>query len=174
MIKIVTGDITQIACDAIVNAANASLLGGGGVDGAIHRIGGPDILEACKAIRQSQYPEGLPTGKAVETTAGNLPANYVIHTVGPIYSQSRAPQQELQNCYLNALNLAQMLKCQSIAFPAISTGVYGYPKEKACKVAYESIHSFMTTNNLPKTVYMVFFNEADAILCRTVNTITNY
>lgn len=169
MIEIRTGDITQIQCDAIVNAANASLMGGGGVDGAIHRAGGPEILDACKAIRQTHYPDGLPTGEAIKTTAGNLPTNYVIHTVGPIYTQSHAPQQELKNCYTNALRLAKELGCKSVAFPAISTGVYGYPKEEACKIAYESIQAFMETNTLPQNIYMVFFSQDDATLCQKIN-----
>ncbi|MBT8348347.1 MAG: macro domain-containing protein, partial [Sulfurovum sp.] len=126
-IRTKTGDITQENVCAIVNAANSSLLGGGGVDGAIHRAGGTEILEACKKVRKEQYPDGLPTGEAVATNAGNLQANYVIHTVGPIYHQCGENCAELlASCYKNALNVAVELGCNEVTFPAISTGIYGY------------------------------------------------
>ncbi len=129
------GDLTQVAADAIVNAANHSLLGGGGVDGAIHRRGGPDILAACKEIRATEYPEGLPTGEAVITTAGRLPARHVIHTVGPVYSGMPEVPALLAACHTNALALALRAGLRTIAFPAISTGVYGYPVELAAPIA---------------------------------------
>src|SRR5438105_11086863 len=139
-ITCIKGDITKIKADAIVNAANSSLLGGGGVDGAIHRAGGPAILEECREIRRTRFPEGLPTGEAVITTGGKLPALYVIHTVGPIYGEHRGREAELlANCYHNSLTLAVEKNLASIAFPAISTGVYGYPLEEAAEVASKAI-----------------------------------
>ena len=130
-VRVIVGDITKQDVDAIVNAANSSLLGGGGVDGAIHRAGGPEILEECREIRRTRFPEGLPTGEAVITTGGKLPALYVIHTVGPIYGEHRGREaQLLGNCYHNSLTLAVEKNLTSIAFPAISTGVYGYPQEE--------------------------------------------
>src|SRR5687768_16127403 len=141
-IKLVKGDITKIPVDAVVNAANSSLLGGGGVDGAIHRAGGPEILEACRAIVAKQG--GCPTGEAVITTAGKLPAKFVIHTVGPIWNGGNKNEPEkLANCYRNSLKLAQENNCQSVAFPNISTGVYGYPKPEAAKVAVRETLSFL-------------------------------
>src|ERR1700674_660470 len=125
-------DITSEAVDAIVNAANSSLMGGGGVDGAIHRAGGPAILAACREIRASQYPKGLPTGQAVITPGGRLPARYVIHTVGPIYGQHGGDEARLlAACYENAIALAAKNGLETIAFPAISTGAYGYPQDEA-------------------------------------------
>lgn len=124
-----------------MNAANPTLLGGGGVDGAIHRKGGPRILEECQRIRRDQYPEGLPTGLAVATTAGDLPARWVIHTVGPVYHESSDPAGELTRCHHNALRVAAELGARTIAFPAISTGVYGYPMEEAAPVAVAAVRS---------------------------------
>src|SRR5918996_3386119 len=129
-IVLVEGDITRHDVDAIVNAANSSLMGGGGVDGAIHRRGGPAILEACRAIRATEWPEGLPTGRAVATTAGDLPARWVIHTVGPIYSQDEDPSASLASCHTESLRVARELGSATVAFPAISTGVYGYPLDE--------------------------------------------
>jgi len=137
----VQGDITEQQVDAIVNAANPSLLGGGGVDGAIHRKGGPEILEECKDIRRTRYPEGLPTGDAVATTAGNLPARWVIHTVGPVYSGSPRDRDLLASCHTQALKVADELGASTIAFPAISTGAYGYPLEEAAPVAITAVES---------------------------------
>src|SRR5256714_7104560 len=135
-VTVVVGDITKQDADAIVNAANSSLLGGGGVDGAIHRAGGPEILEECREIRRTRFPEGLPTGEAVITTAGKLSALYVIHTVGPIYGEHGGKEAELlTNCYHNSLTLAVEKNLASIAFPAISTGVYGYPRDQAAEVS---------------------------------------
>lgn len=140
-IKLIEGDITQLKADAIVNAANSSLMGGGGVDGAIHRAGGPAILEACKEIRARQGK--CPTGEAVLTTAGALPARYVIHTVGPVWQGGGSDEPEyLRRCYHNSLELAAEHGVSSIAFPNISTGVYGYPKDKAAAVALQAIRSY--------------------------------
>ncbi|MGB5964607.1 MAG: O-acetyl-ADP-ribose deacetylase [Sulfurimonadaceae bacterium] len=137
------GDITREKVCAIVNAANASLLGGGGVDGAIHAAGGSEILQACRNIRESDYPDGLPTGEAVVTTAGKMRASYVIHTVGPIYPQCKsACEQLLKNAYTNSMKRALEMGCDSIAFPAISTGIYGYPPAEAAKIAYSAVKEF--------------------------------
>ncbi|MGH2811099.1 MAG: O-acetyl-ADP-ribose deacetylase, partial [Actinomycetota bacterium] len=130
-ITLVQGDITRQQVDAVVNAANSSLMGGGGVDGAIHRAGGPAIIQECKKIRSERYPGGLPTGKAVATTAGNLPARWVIHTVGPVYARSEDRSGLLASCHTESLKVADELGAKTVAFPAISTGVYGYPLEQA-------------------------------------------
>lgn len=143
-ITLIQGDITEQSTDAIVNAANSSLMGGGGVDGAIHRGGGPEILEACKMIKAERYPEGLPTGKAVATTAGRLPAKWVIHTVGPVYSKHEDRSRLLASCHAASLELADQLGARTVAFPAISTGVFGYPVEDAAAVAIEAVHSAKT------------------------------
>jgi O-acetyl-ADP-ribose deacetylase (regulator of RNase III) len=146
------GDITQEAVCAIVNAANSSLLGGGGVDGAIHRAGGSMILNACRELRSSRYPDGLPTGEAVATTAGELPADYVIHTVGPIYAScAQACSELLKNCYVNTLKEAIKVGCKSIAFPAISTGIYGYPKREAAVIAFTSVNEMLKEQSLLRT-----------------------
>jgi O-acetyl-ADP-ribose deacetylase (regulator of RNase III) len=160
---VVVGDITQQDTDAIVNAANASLMGGGGVDGAIHRAGGDEILAECKEIRRTRFPNGLPTGEAVITTGGKLPALYVIHTVGPIYGQHDGKEAELlANCYHNSLTLAVEKNLTSVAFPAISTGVFGYPQAEAAKVASKTIENFLSTDHQLKEVRLVFFQERDA------------
>src|SRR2546423_14584919 len=146
-VTVVVGDITKQDADAIVNAANSSLLGGGGVDGAIHRAGGPEILEECREIRRTRFPEGLPTGEAVITTAGKLPALYVIHTVGPIYGEHRGREAELlANCYYNSLALAIEKNVTSVAFPSIATGVYGYPRDEAAEVSSRSIEKFLAND----------------------------
>ncbi len=141
-----TGDITRENVCAIVNAANSSCMGGGGVDGAIHRAGGPTILEECKRIRRERLPDGLPTGQAVATNAGAMPAKYVIHTVGPIWGRC-GTQEEcdrlLADAYRNSLQLAWELGCRSIAFSAISTGIYGFPKERAARIAYDTVRNFL-------------------------------
>ncbi len=159
-IEVKIGDITKECCDAIVNAANSSLLGGGGVDGAIHRAGGSGILDACRAIRTSTYPNGLPTGEAVGTTAGKMCAKYVIHTVGPIYSQcGKECEALLSACYQNSINEAIRLGCKSIAFPAISTGIYGYPKEEAANIAFNTTLEFTQHNDID--VIFVFHSQED-------------
>lgn len=159
----VVGDITKQDVDAIVNAANSSLLGGGGVDGAIHRAGGPEILEECREIRRTRFPEGLPTGEAVITTGGRLPALYVIHTVGPVYGEHRGKEAELlANCYHNSLTLAVEKNLASIAFPAISTGIYGYPLDEAAAVSSQTIENFLATDRQLKEVRLVFFQARDA------------
>ena len=159
----VVGDITKQDVTAIVNAANSSLLGGGGVDGAIHHAGGPEILRECQQIRKTTHPHGLPTGQAVITTGGNLPATYVIHTVGPIYGQQPARDAELlAACYQNSLLLAREHDVSAIAFPSISTGIFGYPKPEAAKVASTAIKQFLTTDEQIREVRLVFFQPADA------------
>jgi O-acetyl-ADP-ribose deacetylase (regulator of RNase III) len=148
MINIKVANITQEDVCVVVNAANSSLLGGGGVDGAIHSAGGEQILNECKTIRATTYPEGLPTGEAVSTTAGEMKANYVIHTVGPVYSSCGSSCAELlANCYINSLKLARELNCKSISFPAISTGIYGYPKDEAARVAYNAVKTFLESDD---------------------------
>jgi O-acetyl-ADP-ribose deacetylase (regulator of RNase III) len=159
------GDITRMEADAIVNAANSGLLGGGGVDGAIHRAGGPAILEACRALRASRYPGGLPTGDAVETIAGNLRARFVIHTVGPVWHGGTAGEDTLlRSCYARCLETAAGLGARSILFPAISTGVYGYPREKAAGVAWKVVSTHARGQGLPGVVGMVFFSAQDAAI----------
>jgi O-acetyl-ADP-ribose deacetylase len=166
-ITVKVGDITREAVDAIVNAANSQLLGGGGVDGAIHRAGGPEILAACRKIRESDYPGGLPTGKAVITTAGRLPARHVIHTVGPIYGQHGGEEARLLGaCYENSIALAAAHGLETIAFPAISTGVYGYPKHEAARVSLAAIQLALETHAGIKEVRLVFFSEEDAKYAR--------
>ena len=165
-----TGDITRERVDAIVNAANSSLMGGGGVDGAIHRAGGGAILEECRELRRTRYPEGLPTGAAVATTAGLLPARFVIHTVGPVWGEHGGREAELlAACYRNSLALAAGLGLAAVAFPAISTGVYGYPKPEAAAVASSAIKEFfgaaVVEGSGPMTVRevrLVFFSPPDA------------
>ncbi|MEH1016944.1 O-acetyl-ADP-ribose deacetylase [Micromonospora sp. CPCC 206060] len=152
-IELVTGDITDERVDAIVNAANSSLLGGGGVDGAIHRKGGSAILEECRALRASRYGRGLPVGQAVATTAGRLPARWVIHTVGPVFSPDidRAPL--LRDCYTRSLRVADDLGARSIAFPLISSGVYRWPKDDAVGQALTALHAEPTTVDVIRLVY---------------------
>ncbi|HEU5239271.1 MAG TPA: O-acetyl-ADP-ribose deacetylase [Pyrinomonadaceae bacterium] len=162
-VTVVVGDITKQDVEAIVNAANSSLLGGGGVDGAIHRAGGPEILEQCREIRRTRFPEGLPTGEAVITTGGRLQALYVIHTVGPIYGEHRGKEPELlANCYHNSLTLAVEKNLASVAFPSISTGVYSYPRNEAAVVSSRTIENFLGTDHQLKEVRLVFFQEQDA------------
>jgi O-acetyl-ADP-ribose deacetylase len=143
-IEAVRSDITEQRVDAVVNAANSSLLGGGGVDGAIHRRGGPAILAACQELRASRYAGGLPAGQAVATTAGDLPARWVIHTVGPVYSGSPQDAERLASCHVEVLRVADELGASSAAFPAISTGAYGYPLAEAAAVAVRSVRDAAT------------------------------
>ena len=158
-----TGDITKENVDAVVNAANSTLMGGGGVDGAIHRAGGPEIKKECEEIRRTQYPDGLTTGQAVITTAGKMAAKYVIHTVGPVYGRGGKDKAELlAACYRNSLKLAADNKLKTIAFPAISTGVYGYPLDEAAKVSSSEIGKFLSDNSSIHEVRLVFFSPSDA------------
>jgi O-acetyl-ADP-ribose deacetylase len=138
-IDAIRGDITAQAVDAVVNAANSGLLGGGGVDGAIHRAGGPAVLRACRELRRTSLPEGLPTGRAVATTAGDLPARWVIHTVGPVYAKQEDRSALLASCHTESLRVADELGARTVAFPAISTGIYGYPVELAAPVAIAAV-----------------------------------
>jgi len=162
-VTVIVGDITKQDVEAIVNAANSSLLGGGGVDGAIHRAGGPAILEECREIRRTRFPQGLPTGEAVVTTGGNLPALYVIHTVGPIYGEHRGEEAELlANCYHNSLTLAVEKNVTSVAFPSIATGVYGYPRAEAADISSRTIENFLSTDRQLKEARLVFFQAQDA------------
>jgi len=156
-ITLVRGDITEQAVDAIVNAANSTLMGGGGVDGAIHRRGGPEILEECKRIRAEQFPEGLPTGRAVATTGGRLPATWVIHTAGPVYSNREDRSALLSSCHTEALRVADEVGAKTMAFPAISTGVYGYPVDGAARVAIDAIRN---ANTHVEDVCFVLFDQA--------------
>ncbi|THH41346.1 O-acetyl-ADP-ribose deacetylase [Neolewinella litorea] len=151
------GDITTLKVDAIVNAANSSLLGGGGVDGAIHRAGGPEILKACQEIRARQG--GCPTGEAVVTTAGQLPAKYVIHTVGPVWAGGTADEAELlASCYRNSLQRAEEIGCRTVAFPNISTGVYGYPRRAAAEVALAAVRKF-PARTVEEVIFVCFDGE---------------
>lgn len=153
-IKLIHGDITQLKVDAIVNAANSSLLGGGGVDGAIHRAGGPAILEACRRVG------GCKTGQAVITTAGNLPSKHVIHTVGPVWRGGNADEPMLlAKCYSNSLLLAVDYELRTIAFPNISTGVYGYPKDRAAEIALNTVKEFLDSDDFIEEVTFVCFDE---------------
>lgn len=157
------GDLTEEEVDAIVNAANSTLMGGGGVDGAIHGKGGPEIMAECRRIRETTHLNGLPTGEAVITTGGNLPAKYVIHTVGPIYGNEHGREAMLlANAYTHSLGLADEYGLASIAFPSISTGVYFYPKHEAAAVASEAISEFLMAGSSLQRVRLVFFHEGDA------------
>jgi O-acetyl-ADP-ribose deacetylase (regulator of RNase III) len=162
-VLVLVADITAQDVDAIVNAANSTLLGGGGVDGAIHRKGGPQILAECQEIRRTRYPHGLPTGEVVLTTGGLLPARHVIHTVGPITRSGQEPDAPLlAACYRNSLALAASHGFRSIAFPAISTGVYGYPRHLAASVVSETIESALAVDTVVKEVHLVFYQADDA------------
>jgi O-acetyl-ADP-ribose deacetylase (regulator of RNase III) len=160
MPEIVTiqGDITDQEVDVIVNAANGSLMGGGGVDGAIHRRGGPAILEECRHVRNERYPNGLPTGLAVATTAGRLKARWVIHTVGPVYSRTKDASLLLASCHIESLKHADELGAAEIAFPAISTGVYGYPMREAAVVAMRAVTA--SRSKVDKVCFVLLDTEA--------------
>lgn len=162
-VTVKSGDITLEETDAIVNAANSTLLGGGGVDGAIHDSGGSRILEECRVIRAEKYPKGLPTGKAVITTGGDLKAKFVIHTVGPVYGMNRGQDAALlAGSYTNSLRSAVKNNLQSISFPSISTGAFGYPKHEAAAVSSAAIKSFLEECQTDLKVFLVFFSSADA------------
>jgi O-acetyl-ADP-ribose deacetylase (regulator of RNase III) len=156
-ITLIQGDITEQAVDAIVNAANSSLMGGGGVDGAIHRRGGPGILEECRRVRAEHFPDGLPTGEAVATGAGRLQAKWVIHTVGPVYAKGEDRSALLARCHHASLSVADEVGADSVAFPAISTGVYGYPVEEAAPVAVDAVRG---ATSKVKEVRFVLFDQA--------------
>ncbi|MFS0553313.1 O-acetyl-ADP-ribose deacetylase [Brevibacillus sp. 179-C9.3 HS] len=159
-IEIIQGDITKISADAIVNAANSSLLGGGGVDGAIHKAGGKDILEECKRIRAKQG--GCKTGEAVITTAGKLSAKYVIHTVGPVWNDGKSDEEMyLRSCYRKALELGENYEVKSIAFPTISTGIFKFPKDQACSIAVDTVISFLKENTSINKVIFVTYDEVN-------------
>jgi O-acetyl-ADP-ribose deacetylase (regulator of RNase III) len=155
-IRLVQGDITRESADAIVNAANSSLLGGGGVDGAIHRRGGPAILADCRKLRASHYGKGLPTGKAVATTAGDLDARWVIHTVGPRHSGEEDRSGLLASCYRESLRVADELGARTVAFPAVSAGIYGWPIDDAARIAVETVRA---TETAVEEVRFVLFDE---------------
>ncbi|MEW2416063.1 O-acetyl-ADP-ribose deacetylase [Streptomyces sp. NPDC046866] len=157
-ISLVQGDITAEHADAVVNAANSSLLGGGGVDGAIHRRGGPEILEACRALRASRYGKGLPTGQAVATTAGRLPARWVIHTVGPVWSREEDRSALLASCYRESLRVADELGARTVAFPAISTGIFGWPMDDGARIAVETVRAAKT--GVEEVRFVLFDAEA--------------
>jgi O-acetyl-ADP-ribose deacetylase len=173
MFQVIRGDITKVPVDVIVNAANSSLLGGGGVDGAIHRAGGPAILEACRKIIAKQG--GCKTGEAVITTAGELPAKYVVHTVGPVWNGgSNHEAENLQNCYQNSLNIAEANGCRSIAFPNISTGIYGYPKAEAAHIAIQTVKNyFKKTSRIEKVVFVCFDSENYELVQHELNKINS-
>ena len=161
-VRLVQGDITEMETDAIVNAANTSLMGGGGVDGAIHRKGGKKILEECREIRARQLPLGLPPGKAVMTSAGNLKAKSVIHTVGPVWhGGNRGEPEVLAEAYQNSLTVAIANGIKSVAFPSISTGAFGYPINDASRIALKVVKGFMEKTNKPAEVVFVLFSEGD-------------
>jgi O-acetyl-ADP-ribose deacetylase len=159
-INLIKGDITDQDVDAIVNAANPSLMGGGGVDGAIHRRGGPQILRECSVIREKTWPGGLPPGQAVITSGGLLKARHVIHTVGPVWQGGGSDESRiLSECYVNSLRIVKEKKLGSVAFPAISAGVYGYPVDQAARVALSTVKRFVEEERWPSVVNFVLFNE---------------
>lgn len=157
-LRSVRGDITEQQVDAIVNAANSSLLGGGGVDGAIHRKGGPEILAACRALRASHYGSGLKTGQAVATTAGNLPAQWVIHTVGPVWSATEDRSELLASCFRESLRVADELGAKTVAFPAISTGIFGWPMDDGARIAVETVRT--TPTKVEQVSFVLFSDDA--------------
>jgi O-acetyl-ADP-ribose deacetylase (regulator of RNase III) len=165
-ITLVQGDITRESADAIVNAANSSLLGGGGVDGAIHRRGGKAILEECRKLRASHYGKGLPTGRAVATTAGDLDARWVIHTVGPVFSQSEDRSDLLASCYRESLRVADELGARTVAFPAISTGVYRWPMDDAARIAVATVRAAET--DVEEVRFVLFGEEAYGVFAAQV------
>ena len=169
MIEIKRGDITKIKADAIVNAANSSLMGGGGVDGAIHRAGGPEILEECKMIVANQGR--CPTGQAVITTGGKLPSKYVIHTVGPVWhGGSENEAAKLAECYKNSLKLAVENNIRTVAFPNISTGVYGFPKKEAAKIAVNTVKAFLSeSDKIEKVIFVCFDGENEKLMRQILN-----
>lgn len=170
-IILVPGDITEQHVDAVVNAANSSLLGGGGVDGAIHRQGGPTILAQCQVLRAGRYRDGLPIGQAVATTAGDLPAQWVIHTVGPVYTESEDRSKLLVSCYRESLRVADELGAQTVAFPAVSAGIYGWPLADAARIALATIASTPTS---VREARFVLFSDAILKTFRSVHQSTTH
>jgi O-acetyl-ADP-ribose deacetylase (regulator of RNase III) len=168
-VHLVKGDITDQDVDALVNAANSTLLGGGGVDGAVHRRGGPKLLEECKLIRQRDWPLGLPSGEAVITSGGNLKAKRVIHTVGPIWRGGNSGEASvLASCYRNSLKVAIKEGLRSVAFPSISTGAFGYPIKDAARIALQTVKEFVEREGRPESVVFVLFSEEDAGVYRDI------
>jgi O-acetyl-ADP-ribose deacetylase len=165
-ITLVLGDITAQRVDAIVNAANSSLLGGGGVDGAIHRTGGPEILAACRELRAGQLKAGLPPGQAVATTAGRLPARWVIHTVGPVYSAREDRSAVLASCYAESLRVADEVGARTMAFPAVSTGIYGWPLDDAARIALTSVRE--AASQVREARFVLFTPDALAVFERAL------
>ena len=166
MMRILTldSDITRIAVDAVVNAANSSLFGGGGVDGAIHRVGGPEILAACRELRAGRLERGLPAGQAVATTAGRLPARWVIHTVGPVYSPTDDRSATLASCYRESLRVADELGARTVAFPAVSAGIYGWPIDDAARIAVRTVSS--TATAVDEVTFVLFGPDKKAAFDR--------
>ncbi|GAA4284148.1 O-acetyl-ADP-ribose deacetylase [Brevibacterium daeguense] len=166
-LQVQPGDITRTAADAVVNAANSTLLGGGGVDGAIHRRGGPEILAECRELRRTDYPDGLPAGRAAATTAGRLPARWVIHTVGPTYAKTpekyRQKSETLASCYRESLRVAVRLGARSVAFPAISAGIYGWPMADAARIAVETVRSLVgeVGDDIDRVIFVPFDDAAE-------------
>ncbi len=158
-LEALTGDITTFHADAIVNAANSSLLGGGGVDGAIHKAGGPEIMAECRKLRDTRYPRGLPTGEAVITNAGKLPCKYVIHTVGPVWRGGNEGEENLlAAAYRNSLEKAAEVGAHTLAYPAISTGIYAFPADKAAKVVWKVLSARLHHHTLPEKIFLLFFS----------------
>jgi O-acetyl-ADP-ribose deacetylase (regulator of RNase III) len=168
-ITLVTGDITEQQVDAIVNAANSTLLGGGGVDGAIHRRGGPAILAGCRELRGSRFPDGLPTGQAVATTAGQLPARWVIHTVGPVYSRSADRSALLASCYTESLRVADELGARMVAFPAVSAGIYGWPADDAARIALATVQA--ADSAVQEARFVLFTDEMRAVFAAALDAL---
>ncbi|WP_353648651.1 O-acetyl-ADP-ribose deacetylase [Nakamurella sp. A5-74] len=164
-LTIVQGDITTVAADALVNAANSALLGGGGVDGALHRAGGPEILQECRELRRTALPQGLPAGEAVATGAGRLPARWLIHTVGPVYSPGLDRRSVLRSCYTSSLRVADEVGAGSVAFPLISAGAYGWPLEDALVQAFSAL---CAADTQVEQVQLVLFDAATAALAHEV------
>ncbi len=173
ILQLIKGDITDVETDALVNTANSSLMGGGGVDGAIHRKGGPKILEECKRIRATEWPDGLPTGKAIITSGGNLKAKYVIHTVGPVWLGGFHVESELlKQAYRNSLKLVVAKGLKTVAFPSISTGGYGYPIEEASKTAIKTVKDFLEKEDrITKVVFVLFSESAFEIYLKTAKSL---
>jgi O-acetyl-ADP-ribose deacetylase len=163
-VQLIQGDITEQRVDAIVNAANHKLLGGGGVDGAIHRAGGPEILAECRRIRAERYPDGLPTGQSVATTAGRLPARWVIHTVGPTYAKTKDKSDLLRSCYATSLAVAEDVGARTLAYPLVSAGIYGWPKDDAIRQAL----TVLTAYEGDREATMVLFDRATLDLAEQI------